>query len=265
MRALVRIFALALLAATPAWADLSGPIAPLGGQTRPYSYILAQSGIPVIQVSSGSIGITGAVTLTTALPQTYANAYLCLPQHIISTTAVAGCYYATMSSATAGTAYTNLYTTGSPAVPASPVAVTAGQGAYTQTTSITSLVNFTIPANSMGVNGVLREFSIWSIPGNTNTKTLSGQFGGNNTMVSPQTTAANIAARFMQVIANRGVANKQVSWQSGLIGTGTTGQALQTVDTTSAVAVGFSATLNTSALDYAVLESVTLEILPSNP
>lgn len=97
---------------------------------------LFSSVVPFIYPSSGSMADNGALTLTTALPTTYPHAFVRLPADAISAGSAAGWYYTVFSSTTAATVYNNAYTSGSPAVPASPTAfVTTGPGAYTQTTA----------------------------------------------------------------------------------------------------------------------------------
>lgn len=68
--------------------------------------------IPVAIAPTGTMANNGAITLGTALNATYPQIYLCLPASAIVAGSAVGCYYAVMSSATAGTVYNNpLFTT----------------------------------------------------------------------------------------------------------------------------------------------------------
>src|SRR5690349_20306203 len=65
-------------------------------------YVLAQCGIPFIKASSGTMGNNGALSGLTALPTTYAKAFIWLPAGAIAAgvPAAATWYYVQMSSTT---------------------------------------------------------------------------------------------------------------------------------------------------------------------
>ena len=123
---------------------------------RPRS--LFRSTIPFVYPSSGSVGDNGALSGITALPQQYPHAYFWMPANAIAAGSAAGWYYGVMSSTSAATLYDETYTTGVPAVPASPTAfATTGPGAYTQEVAAGKRgPQFTLPANTLGPNGKLR-------------------------------------------------------------------------------------------------------------
>lgn len=119
-------------------------------------FCLMSGGIICGTPSSGSIGDNGALTLTTALLQTFSQGlYLYFPANAIAAGVAAGSYWTVMSSTTAGTIYNNTYIGGKPVAPVSPTAFsTTGPGAYTQTTaaSITN-VSMTLPGGIIGLEG----------------------------------------------------------------------------------------------------------------
>jgi len=124
----------------------------------PYSdQSLLRSSIPFIVAPTGTItATTGALLLGTAISPQYLfgntaaaalRYYMYFPANAW-TGSTAGWYYVTMTSSTAGTVYSNTYTTGTPVIPTSPTLVTTGAGAYTGVTGAVIGPNFTIPANS---------------------------------------------------------------------------------------------------------------------
>src|SRR5579859_1785192 len=103
------------------------------------------NGIPFIVANTGTMGNNGALTLGTALPSTYANAYVYLPANAISAGSAAGWYFCQFSSTTVGTVFNNTYSSGTPQIPAALVSfATTGPGAYTGVTTQITGPNFTI-------------------------------------------------------------------------------------------------------------------------
>lgn len=268
-------FAALILALTPVLsaADVTFPIAPNGGgdsstvrgglQVGSVNY---SNGIPFIVPSSGSVGNNGALTMTTALPLTYARGYVCLQNNVIASGVAAGCYYATCSSATLCTLFNNLYTgPAAPTVPASPTAfATTGPGAYTETTSAVTLASVSIPANSLGTNGSIRLSAEWGIPGNTNTKTVAATFGGSTVLAQAPAAGTTLSLRHQNQITNRGVTNQQFTWTSGTNGVGTAAHTQIAIDTTAAQNIAFTGQVAV-ATDFVILEGFTVEVLPSSP
>lgn len=199
---------------------------------------LAQTAVPFIKASSGSMGNNGALTGLAALPATYSNGcYLYLPAGAIAAgvPAAAGWYFAVMSSATAGTVYNLTYTSGQPFVPATPsqfAFTTTGPGAFTGVATAVSGPSFTLPANVMGPNGVLELAAVYGCAGSTNSKTVAIKLGTATIYTQTTTTAANVAALALLTCQNQGLTNAQVSNQTGSVGFSATGQTYSTQDTT---------------------------------
>jgi hypothetical protein len=209
------------------------------------------------------MGNNGAMSGITALPTTYANAYVYLPAGAIVTASAAGFYYATFSSTTAATIFNNTYTPGTPAtIPASPTAfATTGPGAFTGVITEISMASVTIPGNSMGVNGATEAVSTWGMTSSVNNKTMRVKFGG--TAVTTAVLTTNIQAQLFSRIINRGVTGKQISSQ-GTSGGGLGGAAgasiYPAIDTTADVVLLFTGQ-NANAADNLVLEGYNATIL----
>lgn len=170
--------------------------------------------------SSGSVAANGVITLTTALDLTYANAYCYFPAGVF-TGSTAGFYYCTFSSTTAGQMYTNTYTSGVPAIPASPTAVSTGAGAYLQTTAADLAgQSFTIPGGSMGLNGRLYIEQSVTTAATAGTKTLKFNYAGNS--LGQTTSAATGSNIWLGAVVNRGSASAQTtfSFNTGVTNTG---------------------------------------------
>ncbi len=226
--------------------------------------ILAQTAIPVIFVSSGSIGNNGALSGLTALPTTYANCYVALPAGALFAGSLAGVYFCQMSGTTAGTVFNNVYSAEQPTIPASPVPfVSTGPGAYTQTTgSPVTLYTFTVPANVMGPNGAIYCSSVWSYNNSAGNKTLNIKYGGTNlTNATGTTTTTNNAPN--QIMQNRGLTNSQVVLAGTLAGGASAGALVySSVDTTASQQLLANAQLAT-ATDFLLLERLSVMLYPA--
>jgi hypothetical protein len=233
------------LATFPGLADV-----PQNGVNNPLGAIpqmkLAQTAIPFIKASSGSMANNGALTGLAALPATYSNGcYLWLPANAISSGSAAGWYFAVMSSTTAGTVYNLTYTSGQPYVPATPsqfAFVTTGPGAFTGVATAVTGPSFTLPANTMGPNGVLELAAVYGCAGSTNSKTVAIKLGSATIYTQTTTTAANVAALALLTCQNQGLTNSQVSNQTGSVGFSATGQTYSTQDTTTNLTLALSGT-----------------------
>lgn len=228
-------------------------------------YILAQSGVPLILPSSGSIGNNGALTLTTALAVTYSGGcYMRFPANAIFAGSAAGLYYVVMSSAAAGTIYNNTYSSGVPAIPASPTPfVTTGPGAYTQTTGADITAHaFLLPAGSQGNNGTLRIEPSFSSNNSAGSKTISVKVGAASAWVRSRTTTTGDQP--LIALTNRGRQDRQIYAYSGNSTYSTASSA------GAAFAIDFSAdqtitsTLQLAvATDYVVCDSFIITVSPS--
>lgn len=207
---------------------------------------LAQTAVPFIKASTGSMGNNGALTGLTALPTTYSNGcYLYLPANAIQAGSAAGWYFAVMSSTTAGTVYNLTYTSGQPYVPATPsqfAFTSTGPGAFTGVSSAVTGPSFMLPANTMGPNGVLELAAVYGCAGSTNSKTVAIKLGSATIYTQTTTTAANVAALALLTCQNQGLTNAQVSNQTGSVGFSATGQTYSSQDTTTNLTLALSGT-----------------------
>lgn len=223
--------------------------------------IVAQSAIPMILAPTGSMGNNGAITLGTALGATYSDGcYMRLPANAIVAGSAAGIYYVVMSSTTVGVVYNNLYTGGTPIIPAAPTAfVTTGPGAYAQVINTEfAMVTATIPANALGPNG---EVQVDYIDYNNNTAGTKGvlvylgasQF---NAQFNTTTTAGGALTR----IRNAGKTNKQRGYQ-GYVGDPFVGGSAyrSSIDTTAAAAVTIKVS-STVATDWVLIEGFSVKL-----
>jgi hypothetical protein len=227
---------------------------------------LGQSTLPLVLVSSGSMGNNGALTGITAVPTAYPNAYVYLPAGAISSGSAAGWYYAVFSSTTAATVYNNTYTSGTPTIPASPTAfVTTGPGAYTQTTG-SNIASYTlsIAGNTIGVNGGISVSISKSNNGTSNNKIFSASYSSFTFATTTLTT--NAGGGGSAGFVNRGVTNVQVANpNANFLGNSTSGTTVYgAIDSTSAQNMAISMQLAT-ATDTMTLESAVVELLPGVP
>ena len=227
--------------------------------------LLAQSGIPFIFSSSGSMGNNGAVTGLTTLPTTYASAYIWMKTGAIASASVAGWYYFVGSSATAGTVYNNTYTSGMPTIPASPTAfATTGPGAFTQTTnSYVVGPSITLPGGTMGINGeTTLEWTV-VVPSNGNSKYINGFFA--STQLTNVALTTQVSETYMTSVTNRGVATVNVALLGNspdIFGQAGAATNYTSTDTTADVALTIKFQL-ANAADYAVIESFSFKVMPN--
>jgi hypothetical protein len=233
--------------------------------SRPHQLLsLANSGLPIVVPSNGTVASTGIITLVTALPTVYADVWLYLPAGAI-VGGIAGMYYAEFTSTTVGQVYTNFV---NPTVvdfePYDPVVEThvnaVGSGsAYTQTTGSSLVVmRDTLPGNLMGKSGSIEVNAGISVNNNANAKNLKFNFGEFN--FSSVSLASILSANISKSILNRAATNKQVATALGSFGHGAVSGALLygTVETKNDVIINVTVQLAT-ATDYVVLEYVCFE------
>lgn len=136
----------------------------------------------------------------------------------------------------------------------------------TGNTTETTLATVTIPANAMGVNGILRVHTTWSYSNNANVKTLKVRFGGiGGTTYFNTTTTTTATFKHVFQLANRGVANSQVAGTSsgstaGIWSSSTGAVVTSNVDTTAETTLVFTGQLANSA-DNIILEAYLVELL----
>lgn len=133
---------------------------------------------------------------------------------------------------------------------ASAVAVSGGAD-----TNENILATITIPAGAMGLNGQLRVTTLWTVTNSVNNKVIRVRLGGiGGTAYLGNTLTTSASAADTRVISNRGAANSQVGWQSGL-GTGGSSSAVQT----SAIDTSAATTLVITGQKATAGETLTLE------
>ncbi len=226
----------------------------------PGRYTVGQSRIPMILPSSGSMANNGALTLTTALDQTYPNAYFYMPASAIAAGSAAGFYYGVMSSTTAVTLYNNPYVSGTPTIPASPTAfVTTGPGSYTQTTAaFLTCYTITIPGGTLGIYDEVQARGNISYNNTAGAKTLNLDYGSFVYGAAAPTTTVSQA--FQGGFANDSVANRQtiVATAAMTLTTAASAPANGAIDSTTSQTLTAQLKLAT-ATDYLILQNLSLE------
>jgi hypothetical protein len=104
-----------------------------------------------------------------------------------------------------------------------------------------TLATITLPANSMGPNGWVEIWTLWTFTGSTNAKTMRVKFGGTNFLARQNATAANVRQQNVTIIRNRNATNSQVSPPSNDttdgVSTGVGAVVTANIDTTAAVTI----------------------------
>lgn len=247
----------------PAGLQNPAAVAITGGTGVPI--ILGEAAIPMISLSTGSIGNNGALTAITALPRTIANCYVFVPAGAIAAgvPAAATWYFAQFASTTAATIFNNIYTTGVPTIPASPTAfATTGPGAFVgNTTEIGVLI--TVPANSMKLNGAVFAKCQFGHTNSAGAKAERIRFGGvagtQEAGNSPTTTLSGIATA---TITNCGVQNSQIGdgvFYNNNAVAAVNGSTASAITTTADTTVAFTVQ-PASAVDNAWIESFCVEL-----
>lgn len=139
---------------------------------------------------------------------------------------------------------------------ASAVAVT-----HTGDTNETALATITVPANSLGANGVLRITAVFSMTNDASTKTARIRYSsitGTIYNTTPVTTSASVT--MLRFIANRNATNSQVGGGSTTQFAATSAVAVTSaVDTTAATTVVLTGEL-ADGTDSITIESYVIEI-----
>lgn len=237
---------------------------------------LFQTAIPFIISPTGSMGNNGAVTLGTALPVIYANAWVYYPAGAISSGSTAGFYLTQFSSTTVGVVYNNQPASGTvPVLPISPLStpqsatvvyntvpfVTTGPGAYTGATTIQTMATLTLPNGVMGPNGSVRINALWECNNSAGAKTTTVTFGGTSVQSVALTTSTDFTNQI--VVRNRGLQNVQVirlNTSTSPYGTGTTAPTQAAIDTSASVNIVFQGTIAV-ATDFLILSGFAIEVL----
>lgn len=237
-----------------------------GGVPRGFPIILAQSAIPMILPSSGTMGANGALTGLTALPYSVfpQPCFMYFPAGKVFSGSPAGMYYASITSATAATVYNNMYTSGLPqaAIPVVPTPVVdAGPGAYTQATTEITLASITVPGRMMGANGSLSAYHFRNMPNNANNKTHGLKLGSTDLMGGNVTTTP-LSIFDYRLVCNKGNEAKQISHSAWSPFGNSTGATRVSAENTAAdTSLSFRATLAV-ATDFVTVEGFSVEVHP---
>lgn len=231
--------------------------------------ILAQSAIPMILPSSGTMGANGALTGLTALPYTAfpQPCFMYFPAGKVFSGSPAGMYYASITAATTATVYNNRYSSGRPqnAIPGTPTPVVdAGPGAYTQSTSEIALLSLTVPGGIMGESGSLLHKALWSFNGTGATvKYIRNNLAG--TQIKNCTAAANVVSLISGlVMSNRVNEASQIGTPKFAINEESSASnvtLLSAIDTAVDCLLSI-AVLSQTATDWVILERCDIGILP---
>jgi hypothetical protein len=136
----------------------------------------------------------------------------------------------------------------------------------TGTTSETILATYTMPANKMPANGILRITSFWSCNSSVNTHNAKVRFGGiSGTVYSSDTMASRLTGQGITHIRANNSTSSQKSFSGSLFSnssftTSSNVAITSSVDTTSAVDIVFTGQLANSA-DNMSLEGYSIELL----
>jgi hypothetical protein len=222
-------------------------------------WVLAQTGIPIGIVSSGTMGNNGALSGITAISGIgQYGVYYYFPAGAIFSGSAAGFYWTVSSGTTTGTVYNNTYGgSGQPAYVSSPTAFsTTGPGAYTGFTGSLNIVSVSLPGNSLGVNGELQLTMSTASTSNSDAKVISWSVGGAGgpSMTVTSTGSSGGFWRF----ANMGTTGKNVATGNINVYQGTQYSA---VDTTAALNVVIALS-NANAADNLVLTGFSAKVFP---
>lgn len=223
---------------------------------------IVNAGVPSILANSGTVATNGTVTLGTALPAIYANAWIWLPAGAVVGGA-AGLYFVKFSSTTVGQVYTNYSAVTAdfiPAVPAGTLVNAVGSNAgYTGVTAAdVPLAYVRIPANSVGINGQLRARAAFANNNTAGTKAVKLIYGTATLVTLTNTTA--VLAQLRATMANRGIAAAQSTLgETALAASVVNAIAYSTQDSSTDLAFTITANNNT-ATDHVVLENFSVEV-----
>lgn len=217
---------------------------------------------------SGTVSTNGSFSNTTAFSVpffvVYPNIWLYFPAS--SPIGVAGVYFCQMASTTVGTCFNNKLNANTlPTVIGSPTAFSGlTPAAYTQSTSVQTLTSANVPANSMGVNGMLIVDVSSLYPNTAGGKTTCVSLGNSPCVTATYTTTT--MARWQPRISNNGVANSQFV-DNTIAGFGTNGNGALSVgrftqNTTGALSLQLWGSV-AAATDFYVAEAYSMQEWPN--
>jgi hypothetical protein len=216
--------------------------------------------VPFVNAPTGTMGNNGAITIGTALANTYPTCYLYLPAGAIQTNSPAGWFYAVMTSTTLGTVYNFPYSNGVPQVPlatslAGYAFSSTGPGAYTGVTTAVIGPQITIPQGSMSVGSQLRVVAYHSLTNNADGKTITVNLGGTNLFNASEASVAGYLVD--QMVVNQGNLSNQVMFTNTVA---TEAPTYLTLNTATDL-VFYVGSTKATATDYMTLETVAVELI----
>lgn len=130
-------------------------------------------------------------------------------------------------------------------------------------TNENTLATIVVPAGAMGINGIVRVTTLWTVTNSANNKTLRVRFGGTAFLDVTVTTVAAVSD--LRQIQNRASAASQIGKPVGGMGAGGWGTATSavttaTVDTSAAVSITITGQ-KASAGETISLESYLVELI----
>lgn len=142
------------------------------------------------------------------------------------------------------------------------LAKSATAASITGTVTETTLGTFTIPAGAIGPNGQVEIYTLWSVTGSTNSKTLRVNFGASSVASLPIVAAAGMSAQIFTRVANRNSASSQVAFTPAAtgIGQGAAANAFTSINTANAVVVNITGQLANMG-ETITLESYSIRII----
>lgn len=213
--------------------------------------------IPVILPNSATVATNGAITLT-ALATTYSNgAWVYLPAGAI-VDGLAGLYWTIFSSTTAGVVKTNYVDAATtefiPYVPSGTLVTAVGSNSafVTPTGSDITLVNITLPANSISPGSNLKTYCIVTCPSAADDKIVKHKLG--STTIAQQLFTTSTGGTLSTIVFSRTNA-KQILALYGDSAIGAT--SFGAVDTTAVSKLVITGQLEDVA-GYLVLEAFTV-------
>ena len=135
------------------------------------------------------------------------------------------------------------------------------QQAHTGDTTQTSVHTYTLPAGTMGANGMIQIESLWSCTNNANSKTVRVKFGA--ATLKSQTMTSKSSGFFISTTFNRSSESSQVFMPSvvAAYGTSTTVITTPTIDTAADVVIDFTVQLNAVDSDDIALEAAVIKLM----
>jgi hypothetical protein len=229
----------------------------VGGSITRYS-----SATPIGLPSSGTISDNGALSVSNPFLVVYFAVYLFFPAGAVFAGSVAGFYYTQMSDTQHGVIFNDVLNLGErPSVITNPTPiVAAGPGAYTQTVAQTSILSIDMEGNTIGPDGAVEIFNMFSVAAtgiNTHSQIL---FGGH----AIQNWALNNSNAWRDIIwvHNRGVTNQQISFSQFDPGLGDTGAPVETAAVPTEVDFPILVTVTMDDPgNYVILEAFTLRLV----